>query len=117
MNTDLKFTVVTVTFNAEDVVRKTMDSVLNQSLSPYEYLIFDGVSSDDTVKIAQEYAPRFQEKGIRFRIQSEKDSGIYNAMNKGIRAATGDFISFLNAGDWYEPDALEKVNGKTILAK
>ena len=70
MSADLKFTVVTVTFNAEDVVRKTMDSVLNQSLSPYEYLIFDGASSDDTVKIAREYAPRFQEKGIRFRIQS-----------------------------------------------
>ena len=110
MNSNLKFTVVTVTYNAESVIRKTIESVLDQSFSPYEYLLMDGASSDNTIQIAQEYAERFQEKGVRFRIQSEKDTGIYNAMNKGIGAATGDFISFLNAGDWYELDALEKVN-------
>lgn len=110
MNTGLKFTIVTVTFNAENVIRKTIDSVLNQSFSPYEYLIMDGASSDDTVSIAREYTERFREKGIYFHVQSEKDTGIYDAMNKGIKVATGDFISFLNAGDWYEVDALEKVN-------
>ena len=110
MNSNVRFTVVTVTFNAEAVIRKTIESVLNQRYSPYEYLIVDGLSSDKTVQIAREYAAQFQEKGIRFCIQSEKDTGIYNAMNKGLGLASGDFISFLNAGDWYELDALEKVN-------
>ena len=110
MITDIKFTVITVTFNAESVLRKTIESVLNQSFLPFEYFIIDGKSTDKTIEIAQEYKESFEDKGIRFYIQSEKDSGIYNAMNKGIKMATGDFISFLNAGDWYELDALEKVN-------
>lgn len=107
---DLKFTVVTVCYNAENAIKKTIESILAQSYSPYEYLIFDGVSSDRTVEIARRYDKKLREKGIRYVISSEKDTGIYNAMNKGVNAATGDFISFLNAGDWYQKDALEKVN-------
>lgn len=106
----LKFTVVTVVFNAADVIKKTMDSVLNQEYAPYEYLIFDGNSTDNTMEVVDGYKAAFEEKGVLFRVVSEKDTGIYNAMNKGIRAATGDFISFLNAGDWYEPDALKNIN-------
>lgn len=113
MNTpreDLKFTVITVTYNAEDVLAKTIESVLKQKYRPYEYLVFDGKSTDKTLDIAIGYKTYFQEKGIRFVIVSEKDTGIYNAMNKGIKAATGDFISFLNAGDWYQEDALLNIN-------
>ena len=113
MNTpreDLKFTVITVTYNAEDVLAKTIESVLKQKCRPYEYLVFDGKSTDKTLDIADRYKTLFQEKGIRFVIVSEKDTGIYNAMNKGINAATGDFISFLNAGDWYQEDALLNIN-------
>lgn len=106
---DVRFTVVTVVFNAEDVLRKTIESVLNQEYLPYEYLIFDGCSKDRSVQIAREYADAFEKKGVIFRVVSEKDTGIYNAMNKGVKAATGDFISFLNAGDWYEKDALKNV--------
>lgn len=106
---DVKFTVVTVMFNAEKVLRKTIDSVLTQECMPYEYLIFDGLSTDDSVQIANEYADAFEAKGVVFHVVSEKDTGIYNAMNKGISAATGDFISFLNAGDWYEKDALKNI--------
>lgn len=107
---DLKFTVVTVVYNGEEVIRKTIESVLNQEYLPYEYLIFDGNSTDNTLEIVNEYVDAFKEKGIDFKITSEKDTGIYNAMNKGVKSATGDFVSFLNAGDWYENDALRNIN-------
>lgn len=106
---EIKFTVITVVMNGGKVIRKTLESVLNQSLSPYEYLVIDGKSTDETVNIVKSYENRFAEKNIHLHILSEKDTGIYNAMNKGIVLAKGDFISYLNAGDWYEPDALENI--------
>ena len=106
----LRFTVVTVVFNAGDVLAKTMESVLYQSYLPYEYIVVDGKSTDETLKIVESYRNCFESSGVVFKVISEKDSGIYNAMNKGIKAATGDFISFLNAGDWYELDALSKID-------
>ena len=106
----LKFSVITVVFNGEDVIRKTIESVLGQEYAPMEYLVLDGGSSDRTVMIAEEYQNAFAEKGVSYQIYSEPDSGIYNAMNKGIRAASGDFLSFLNAGDWYETDALKSIH-------
>lgn len=105
----LRFTVVTVAYNAESVIEKTLTSVLNQSFLPYEYYIIDGKSNDKTVEIAKKYSNDFAQKGVKYVVVSEADSGIYNAMNKGIEYATGDFISFLNAGDWYEADALKNI--------
>lgn len=107
---NIRFTVVTVCFNAEKTIKKTIESVLEQKCPPYEYLIIDGASSDGTVSIAEGYRQQFEDKGVRYIISSEKDTGIYNAMNKGVKAASGDFISFLNSGDWYQTDALEKVS-------
>lgn len=107
---DLRFSVVTVTFNAENCLRRTVESVLKQTYAPFEYLIFDGLSKDGTVAVAEEYRSALEARGIRYRVVSEKDSGIYDAMNKGVRAAEGDFVSFLNAGDWYEPTSLADVN-------
>lgn len=107
---ELKFTVVTVAYNAQSVIEKTITSVLNQSYLPYEYFIIDGKSNDKTVEIAKKYSVEFANKGIKYKVISEEDSGIYNAMNKGIELATGDFISFLNAGDWYEADSLKNIN-------
>ena len=106
----LKFSVVTVVFNAESVIEKTMRSVLEQTYLPYEYIIIDGKSSDNTLSVINDVIASLKNSGIIFKVISEKDNGIYNAMNKGIRNATGDFISFLNAGDWYENDAFETVN-------
>lgn len=106
----VNFSIVTVTYNAEKVVRKTIESVLRQEYAPYEYYIVDGASADQTLAIADEYKDAFAQKGIKYKIISEKDTGIYNAMNKGIKLAKGDFVSFLNAGDWYELDALKNVN-------
>lgn len=101
--------IVTVTYNSEGTLGATMESVLNQTCSEIEYLIIDGASTDGTVAVAEGYRERMERKGIRLRVLSEKDDGIYDAMNKGIRLATGDVIGILNSDDWYEPDAVETV--------
>ena len=100
------FSVVTVVYNSADKIGKTIESVLNQKHSPYEYIIIDGLSKDNTLDIINSYNKKFQEKNIIYKIVSEEDNGIYNAMNKAIKIAAGDFISFINAGDWYETEAL-----------
>ena len=101
--------IVTVSFNSEKTIRKTIESVLNQTYQNIEYRIVDGLSSDNTVSICQEYEDAFRKKGIKFVISSEKDNGIYDAMNKGIFAATGEIIGIINSDDWYELDAVESV--------
>ncbi len=106
----LRFSIITVVFNGEKVIEKTIQSVLNQKFLPYEYIIIDGCSTDNTIKIVQESETLFDQKGVKYKIISEQDTGIYNAMNKGIKIAEGDFISFLNAGDWYQLDALKNIN-------
>ena len=91
--------IVTVCLNAEQLIGRTIDSVLRQDMDDYEYLIVDGASADRTLAIAESYRPAFDEKGIRYTIVSERDSGIYNAMNKGARLASGEWICYMNAGD------------------
>ena len=99
--------VITICFNSEAVIRKTIESVLNQTWDKLEYLIVDGASKDRTVAIAEEYSERFAAKGVDYRIYSDTDRGIYDAMNKGIRLSSGDLVGLINSGDWYEPDAVE----------
>lgn len=105
----MKLTVITIAYNSESDISRTIESVLaqEQGEEPYtlEYLIVDGASSDGTVAVAESYIPAMAEKGIDYRIGSEPDKGIYDAMNKGIGRATGDIIGILNSGDWYEPTA------------
>lgn len=101
--------IVTVTYNSEKTLGITMESVLTQTYDRIEYLIIDGASSDGTVSLAESYRERMEQKGIRLRIVSEPDSGIYDAMNKGIQLAEGDIIGILNSNDWYEPDTVETV--------
>lgn len=109
--TDMPETVsiITVAYNSEATIAGTLGSVLAQSYNEIEYLIIDGNSSDRTVEIAEGFRPQMEAKGIRFRIVSEPDQGIYDAMNKGIRLAEGGIIGILNSDDWYEPDAVETV--------
>lgn len=95
----MKLTVITVCYQAEAVIRPTIESVLSQDGIEMEYRMIDGASKDRTVAIAEEYRPAFEKKGIPFFITSEPDKGIYDAMNKGIRQAEGEFLSFMNAGD------------------
>lgn len=89
----MKISVVTVCYNAIETIEETMLSVLNQTYPEIEYIIIDGGSTDGTVDIIKKYADK-----LAYWV-SEPDKGIYDAMNKGIVVATGDYINFMNAGD------------------
>lgn len=102
----MKISVITIAYNSESCIGQTIESVLEQAYGKIEYLIIDGASTDGTVQKAESYREAFENRGIEYRILSESDSGIYNAMNKGIRLATGDIIGILNSGDWYEAEAV-----------
>jgi len=95
----LSLSVITVCYNAEESIENTMKSVLSQSYENIDYLIVDGQSTDNTLNIVR----RYQEKYKNIRLISEKDSGIYNAMNKGAFYAQGEYIYYLNSGDLF-PD-------------
>ena len=105
----MRLTIITIAYNSAEDIGRTIESVLAQQQgdTPYtlEYLIIDGASSDDTVTVAESYITAMEARGITYRISSEPDRGIYDAMNKGIRLAQGDIIGILNSGDWYEPTA------------
>lgn len=103
----IKFTIVTCTFNAEHELQRTLDSVFHQSYADVEHLILDGLSHDRSVEMAQTYRQRSDEArtGHEVVVCSERDSGLYDAMNKGIAKATGDYIVFLNAGDTFPSEA------------
>lgn len=108
-------TVVTVCFNAENVIEKTLKSVLEQTYQNLEYIIIDGHSKDSTCRIIEKYRDLFIEKGFLFKFISEKDKGIYDAMNKGIKQATGKWINFMNAGDKFcTPTVIEEVFNRRI---
>ncbi len=103
----MKVSVITICFNSEAVIAKTIESVLNQTYKEIEYLIVDGDSKDKTVEIAESYRERLEAEGIEYKIISEPDNGIYDAMNKGIRNATGELVGIINSGDYYEPEMIE----------
>lgn len=94
MERQVKFSIVTVCLNAEETIEATMRSVLTQTYQNYEYIIWDGKSTDSTL----ERAARYESRG-HVRIYSEKDSGLYNAMNCATALCSGDYILFLNSGD------------------
>lgn len=99
--------IITVTFNSSKTLRDTIRSVLSQSFLDIEYIIVDGLSNDKTVDIIKEYEPLFQG---RLKWISETDNGLYDAMNKGIRMATGDIVGIINSDDFYHrEDIIEKV--------
>ena len=90
----IKLSIITINYNNAEGLRKTMESVLAQTYTEIEYIIVDGASTDGSVDVIRELATRPTIKWV-----SEKDTGIYNAMNKGIRMATGEYIEILNSGD------------------
>lgn len=101
----IKVSIITPCLNSERTIRNTIESVLKQTYENIEYIIVDGASSDETISIVKEYIPFFHGK---MRNISEKDKGIYDAMNKGIMQASGDLIGIINSDDWYESDAVEQ---------
>ena len=109
----MKVSIVTITYNAARTLQRTLDSVACQTYADIEHLIIDGASKDDTVLIAQRYQEQSRHEVV---IQSEPDRGLYDAMNKGLQKATGDYLVFLNAGDsLYAPDTIETVVKHTKL--
>lgn len=103
----MRISIITATFNSAETVRDTIESVLRQSYIDYEYIIKDGGSKDNTLSIVEEYVPQF---GNRLKVVSEPDSGIYDAMNKGLEIATGDVVGLLNSDDFYtSDDALQAI--------
>lgn len=103
---DILVTIITPCYNSEKTIRKTIESVLHQTYQNIEYIVVDGASTDKTVEIAKSYEAAFEG---RMRIYSEKDEGIYYAMNKGIKLATGELIGIVNSDDYYEPEAVEQM--------
>lgn len=103
----VKFTIITVCYNAKGNLKKTVESVLGQKYSNIEYLIIDGGSKDGCINEVRQYI----EHDVRVKLISEQDYGIYNAMNKGITLAQGDYINFMNAGDtFFDCDVLTNVS-------
>jgi glycosyltransferase involved in cell wall biosynthesis len=90
--------IITINYNNAHGLQLTMDSIVQQTTRMFEYIVVDGGSKDGSVELIEEY------KSYMHYWVSEKDSGIYNAMNKGIRMSTGDYLLFLNSGDWLAND-------------
>lgn len=104
MKNRLKISVITVCFNAESTIEKTIQSIIRQHYQNLEYIIVDGKSIDNTLSIIARY-----DKFIT-SIISEKDKGIYDAMNKSLKIATGDYLIFINCGDTLEPNILCEIS-------
>lgn len=106
MQTLYLVSIITVCYNSERTIRRTIQSVLNQTYPNIEYIIIDAKSTDKTLEIVNEYIEEFQG---RIKIVSEKDDGIFDAMNKGIRMSKGEIIGIINSDDYYEKDAVENI--------
>lgn len=97
----IRFSILTCTYNAGSVLQRTLDSILNQTWVQIEHIIVDGASKDNTMALVNAYRQRNTEEDTQHDIvvSSEPDRGLYDAMNKALKKATGDYVVFLNAGD------------------
>ena len=102
----MKISIITISFNSDKTIERTIKSVLSQNYKNFEYIIIDGGSKDKTIEIITKYEPFFKGK---MHWVSESDKGLYNAMNKGIDRATGDIIGLINSDDWLEPDTFSTI--------
>ena len=109
----MKLSIITINKNNAKGLRKTMESVLSQTYRDFEYIVVDGASSDDSVNIIKEFAQKFETKDRKlenFKWISKPDTGIYNAMNKGVKMSHGEYSLMLNSGDCLaEDDVIERV--------
>lgn len=97
----MKISIITVTFNRAHVIKDAIEGVLRQKYKDYEYIIVDGASKDNTVEVIKEYEPKFEG---RMRWISEPDKGLYDAINKGFKMATGDVVGIINSDDYFHRD-------------
>ena len=99
----MKLSIITINLNNRDGLQKTIDSVVSQTFRDFEWIVIDGGSTDGSKELIEQYADHFS------YWVSEPDKGIYNAMNKGIKVAKGEYLQFLNSGDWLvDEKALER---------
>lgn len=103
---EIRVSIITVSYNSEKTIKRTIESVLAQTYRNIEYLIIDGKSTDNTMNIVKKYEDKFNG---RMHWISEPDEGIYDAMNKGIKMTSGELVGILNSDDYYEPDAVENM--------
>lgn len=96
----MKISIITINYNDALGLCKTMESVLAQTFTDFEYIVVDGASKDASVEVLNDLGTKIQSKGIVFKSISEPDTGIYNAMNKGIRLSKGEYLLFLNSADY-----------------
>ena len=99
----MKVSIITVAYNSAKMLSGAMTSVLRQTHKDIEYIVVDGLSKDDTVDVIKSFEPQF---GGRLRWVSEKDRGIYDAMNKGVQMSTGDIVGILNSDDFFTSDTV-----------
>ena len=102
----IKVSIITVCYNSEKTMKRTLDSIANQTYNEWEHIIIDGKSTDKTIDICKAYQNEFPQKVV---LTSEPDNGIYDAMNKGLKKDNGEIVAILNSDDWYEVDALDNV--------
>ncbi len=96
----MKLSIITINYNNKSGLEQTMKSVLQQTCKEFEYIVVDGASTDGSVEVMNDYAQEIAVSGVKVDAKSEKDSGIYNAMNKGIMKASGEYLLMLNSGDY-----------------
>ena len=107
------FSIITIVYNGESLIGDTMQSVVNQTFTDFEYIIVDGHSKDKTFAVVQDFQKKYP---LSISAISERDKGLYDAMNKGLSRAQGEFVLFLNAGDHlFEPTTLEKLANAASL--
>lgn len=105
----MKFSIITINYNNKEGLQKTIESIVNQSYKDFEYIVIDGGSTDGSIEIIKKYSQH-----INYWV-SEHDKGIYNAMNKGIMQAHGDYLNFLNSGDYYyNNDILQMISNLSL---
>ncbi|PKQ45751.1 glycosyltransferase family 2 protein [Confluentibacter flavum] len=109
MNNPFLVSIITVCYNSENTIKDTIESVLNQTYPHIEYIVIDGNSKDQTLNIIKSYEREFKEKSILFKWISEPDKGIYDAMNKGLKMASGELIGILNSDDWYAINTVSEI--------
>ena len=107
----IRFTVVTITYNAEAVLQRTLDSLLRQDYAHVEHVVVDGASKDNTVKMVETYSTQVAalHPDWTVKLKSERDGGLYDAMNRGLERTTGDYVVFMNAGDCFAQDNILSV--------
>lgn len=116
--TNIKVSIITACYNNVKTIDETLSSVLTQTFKNIEFIIVDGCSSDGTLEIVKKKEKDFKSKLSSYKIVSEKDNGIADAWNKGLKLATGDIIFFLNSDDWIDKNTVEiAVNSLNISQK